>query len=217
MSDDKVATLFLEGARAVAHAIGDGAVGRAWDRPSVLEDQLVSGLCGHLARGGVWVVAEYLDGREPTGPVDYETAAGYFVAVSTVPLELHLASRQRGADIAAAGQAVLVRQLADRIGVLEAAIGTRFGAPGAHGGLVTVIGGKVMRLSDFLETRIVEQAVHLDDLARSVGAEPFAYPAAGRECAVAVAIATAAEQAGWPGLLRALYRRGFADECFPVM
>lgn len=46
-----VSQLFLAGGRAVADALGDPAVASAWDRPSVLEDQLVSGLAGHLARG----------------------------------------------------------------------------------------------------------------------------------------------------------------------
>ncbi len=40
---------------------------------------------------------------------------------------------------------------------------------------MTVFEGKVIRLSDYLATRIVEQAVHLDDLARSVGRAPGPY------------------------------------------
>ena len=56
--------IFLETATVVYEAIADEAVVVAWDRPSVLEEQQVSNLCGHLARG-TWVVGEYLAAGPP--------------------------------------------------------------------------------------------------------------------------------------------------------
>ena len=73
-----VRELFVAGAHTIVDAIADPSVGEAWDRPSVLEDQLVSGLCGHLARGGVWVVSDYLDAGTPVGPVEFASAGEYF-------------------------------------------------------------------------------------------------------------------------------------------
>ena len=70
-----VVALFVAGAHAIVEAIADPSVAEAWDRPSVLEDQLVSGVAGHLARGGVRVVADYLRAGHPAGPVDVNSAA----------------------------------------------------------------------------------------------------------------------------------------------
>ncbi len=74
-----VVGLFLDGGHVVAEAIADPAVAAAWDRPSVLEDQLVSGLAGHVARG-VWAVGEYLESGPAQGPVAFGSAGEYFTA-----------------------------------------------------------------------------------------------------------------------------------------
>ena len=58
---------FLDGAQVVVDAIASPAVAAAWDTPSVLAEQTVGGLAGHLARGAVWVVGDYLDQPEPDG------------------------------------------------------------------------------------------------------------------------------------------------------
>lgn len=82
--------LFLEGARVVASALASPTVRDAWNCPSVLEEQQVSGLAGHLARGGIWVVAAYLDADIPDGPVDIESAGEYFASfASTASPEDH--------------------------------------------------------------------------------------------------------------------------------
>lgn len=174
-----VVALFLEGARAVAGAISDPAVAEAWDRPSVLEEQLVSGLAGHLARGGVWVVADYLQAGTPSGPVDFEGAGQYFAElVGAASPDDHRAIRDRGAAVAA---------------------------------------GKVMRLADYLATRVVEQVVHLDDLARSTQHEPWPYPRAGQELAIEVATDIACQRHGGTAVVRALYRHGYADAILPLL
>jgi hypothetical protein len=41
---------------------------------------------------------------------------------------------------------------------------------------IAVTSGRVTRFSDDLETRILEQTVRLDDLARSVGGAPWSMP-----------------------------------------
>ena len=79
-----VATLFFAGARTIADAIADPAVERAWDLPSVLEDQLVSSVVGHLARSGVWALDEYLHAGTPTAQPTSRAPASTF-APSPLP------------------------------------------------------------------------------------------------------------------------------------
>ena len=173
----------------------------------------MSGICGHLARGGVWVVADYLEKGEPGGPIDYESAAEYFATfVVHANEDTHRAARARAADVASVGQVQLQANLRARLFDLESALGAVLPTTP-----IGVIGGSVMRLGDYLVTRIVEQCVHLDDLARSVGREPWPLPDGHREVAIAVGIEIAQRLHGTDAVLRALYRRGFAAAAFPSL
>ena len=213
MSPPDVIELFLEGAGVVAAAVGSAVVADAWDLPSVLEDQRVGGLAGHLARGGVWVVADYLDEGVPGATVDFSSAGEYFHSLlAAVSPEDHQAIRRRGAEVAAAGQGELCRALRQRL----EALGPRLRSLEASH-LIAVTGRKVMRLDDYLTTRIVEQVVHLDDLARSVDHDPWPMPAGATDLAIAVGIDIARRRSGSTAVIRALYRRGWSASLFPVL
>ena len=214
MSDvEGVVDLFLAGAHLVASAIAEEAVGAAWDRPSVLSSQSVGGVASHLARGGVWVVGDYLDGGTPSGPVQFETAGAYFATVAnTMTDEEHRAVRERGASVAAAGHAEVVTTLVSRLEVLERRIQS---LPVDH--LISVISGKVMRLSDYLVTRIVEQTVHLDDLARSVDRVPWPVLEGATDITIAVGGEIGRRRYGATAMTRALYRDDFAEQVLPVL
>jgi hypothetical protein len=210
---DEVVALFLAGAGVIGEAVADRRVGEAWDLPSVLEEQTVGSLAGHLARGGVWAVSEYLQGDGPGTPADFDSAARYFAAFAdTAGPETHRAIRERGAALSAAGQRAVVETLRDRLAALTEELHT---LPADH--LMAVIGGKVIRLGDYLVTRIVEQAVHLDDLARSIGAERWELPEGHVELALSVGVDIARLRRGAPAVLRAVYRRGFADGALPAL
>jgi hypothetical protein len=203
--------LFLGGAQTVVDALSDSRVGQAWDQPSVLEEQSVGGLAGHLARG-VWVVGEYVHAGTPTAPVDFSSAAEYFVFFAeTAQAEDHRAIRRRGAAVAAKGWHGVGEELASRLEVMSGALTS---LPPDR--LVTVIGGKVMALGDYLLTRVVEQAVHLDDLARSIGAASWTLPDGHEAAALCIGLETARLRRGTGALLRAMYRRGFADGALPA-
>jgi Mycothiol maleylpyruvate isomerase N-terminal domain len=209
----EVASLFLSGARTIAEAIADPAVGAAWDRPSVLEEQLVSSVAGHLARSGVWVVAEYLHAGEPTGPVDFRSAGEYFCTVAVAAdAEVRRGVRDRGAAVAALGRPEILRRVEEDLISLESELEA---LPGSR--LISIIGAKVMTLSDYLVTRVVEQAVHLDDLARSVGIETWALPEGHEALAIDVGVEMACRLHGPTATVRALYRKGFAAPVFPVL
>jgi hypothetical protein len=208
-----VVPLFLEGAYAVADAIAEPVVTNAWDRPSVLEDQRVSSLAGHLARGGVWVVDDYLDADIPRGPLDFASAGEYFATlVSAASPEDHRAIRARGAAVAAVGHEELAQTLSQRL----AALAPRLRAIESDR-LIAVAAGKVMRVEDYLVTRIVEQVVHLDDLARSVDHEPWPMPADAHMLAISVGAEIARLRSGATALIRALYRQGFTEPILPVL
>jgi len=212
-ADQHVASLFLAGARIVAAAVADPAVAAAWEEPSVLEEQSVGSLAGHLARGGVWVVADYLAGGPPSAPVDFESPAEYFSRIVTgVSADGHRAIRQRGAAVAAAGPQSVTSTLQQRLNGLEKVLVDL--DPATH---IAVIGGKVMRLEDYLRTRIVEQTVHLDDLARSIGREAWPLPAGAEALTLSVGLQIACRQGGSAAMIRALYRRGFAETTLPVI
>ena len=213
MAAADVVEVFLEGAEVVAAAVGSAAVADAWDLPSVLEDQRVNGLAGHLARGGVWVVADYLDEGAPGATVDFSSAGEYFHGLlAAASPEDHEAIRRRGAEVAAAGHGALCRALRQRLDALAPRLRSL-----EAGHLVAVTGGKVMRLDDYLTTRIVEQVVHLDDLARSVDHDPWPLPPGAVDVAIAVGVDLARRRGGSTAVIRALYRRGWSGPVFPVL
>lgn len=203
--------LYLEGAEAVFEAVASDVVGRAWDEPSVLERQSVGSVAGHVARGGIWLVGEYLAGGEPAGPVDFESAGQYFAAFAErAGADDHRAIRDRGAAVAAEGQAAVVSKARGALDALR----TDLTALGPDR-LVSVMAGLSMRLGDYLGTRIVEQVVHLDDLGRSVGRE-WAAPEASVALALEIGVDVGTQRRGSAAMMRALFRQGFADS-LPVL
>jgi len=203
---------FLRTAHVVVDAIGDRAVGEAWHRDSVLEQQTVGGLAGHLARGGVWVVDDYLtDAALPQ--VRVASAAEYFarVAGSSTP-EADREVRERGAQVAAVGQERLRATLEARLAELEQRL-----AAEPHDRLVGVAAGTLtIPLHEYLKTRIVEQVVHLDDLARSVEHHSWEVPREAQQLVIHLGIDIGSERYGPEAMIRCLYRSGFAS-VLPVL
>lgn len=178
----------------------------------MLAGQTIGSLAGHLARGGVWVVGDYLAADPPGPDVDVDTAAHYFATIGEqLTDEDHEAIRARGASIAADGHAAVVRRLEDRLPGLADALHE---APA--GRTVAVFAGRVMRLDDYLWTRIVEQVVHLDDLARSLGIEPWPHPPDAAALVVACGAEIGRLRFGDDAMIRALFRSGFAA-ALPVL
>ncbi|HEX7134628.1 MAG TPA: maleylpyruvate isomerase N-terminal domain-containing protein [Iamia sp.] len=190
---------FLRGARAVLAALSDPAVTAAWDEPSVLADQTVGSLAGHLARGGVWVVGDYLD-LDPPPVATFTSVAHYFGQVATMGETGHRAIRDRGAAIAAHGPDAVVARLSERLDALE----LRLRAEPADR-LLPVSGGSMV-LDDYLGTRLVEQVVHLDDLARSVPGLRLTAPGDLVARVAALGTAIAVERHGAPAVVRHLFR-----------
>ena len=190
---------FLRGARAVLDALSDPAVAAVWDQPSVLPDQTVGSLAGHLARGGVWVVGDYLD-LDPPAAVAHATVAGYFAQVAGLDEADHRAIRDRGAALAAEGPEAVVARLGARLPTLAARL-----ADEPPDRLVPVFGGG-MALDAYLGTRVVEQVVHLDDLARSVPGLRSTGPEDLVRWVAELGTAVAVERHGATAVVRHLFR-----------
>lgn len=213
MIHDEVVELFARGAGLILDALHDDEVVSHWNRPSVLEGQFVSGLVGHLARGGVWVVGDYLDSGSPPGPPTFSDAAAYFAHFAAAATsEAHAGVRRRGREVGSVGPDALAAQLARRIEELL----PRLSMLGPDD-LISVAGGAVMRVPDYLTTRIVEQTVHLDDLARSVERDRWSMPDASISLTLDVGIEIARLRRGGAAAIRAVFRDGFASEALPAL
>lgn len=210
--DDDIVAIWLAGASAVVATLADPLVALWWDEPSVLEDQTVGGLAGHLARGGVWVVGDHLAADPPAPGPDFATAGEYFARImDALDDSAHQAIRDRGAAVAESGPqqvaATAQARLDDLVQHFERADLDR---------IVSVYGGLGMRLCDYLATRVVEQVVHLDDLVRSVDDLEVAIPDKVVDLAIAVGTDVLSRRRGRTATIRALYRQGFAD-VLPVL
>ncbi len=198
----RVKELFLANSAVVLTAVSDPVVADAWDDDSVLDGQTIGSLVAHLARGSVWVVGHYLNAAPPDGPVDFETAAEYYAIVaSALTSEDHASIRDRGATIAADGHPSVVAQLTDHVGELTELLPNENAER-----LVAVFAGKVMRLDDYLVTRLVEQVVHLDDLAESLGIEPWQTAPGVAPLVISCGAEIGRLRSGGPAMIRALFR-----------
>ena len=217
------AELFLRVAEHVEDVLAGAEVARRWNEPSALRGYSVGGLAGHLARA-VLTVERYLDAPPPEDgiartrtagaqagddrpPDDRVTdAPGYLVAVlaghDPVDSAFHQSVRNRGDEEASGGPAALVERLrAARSGLAErlAAVDPRQ--------RIAVLGETVMSVEDYLDTRLVELVVHLDDLVVSVGGDtaPQLAPEAYERVACVLA-SVAARRVSGLALVRSLSR-----------
>lgn len=201
-----VRATFLETAGVAASALALREVARRWQEPSALRLLSVRGLAGHLLRGAGSVDA-YLDRPEPTGATPISAAAYYLQVTAALTEEdlagpAHTAVRRRGEEQAAAGPeavATEARALVDRLRRRLAA------EPPER--LVSVYQGLVLRLDDYLVTRLVELVLHLEDLCVSVDVPAPAMPVAATSAAIATLVEVARLRHGDAAVLRALARR----------
>ena len=155
---------FLASGRVAADLLARPEVEAAWDGPSALPSFTVRGLAGHLLRA-TGSVAAYLDRDEPGGePI---SAASYYsqaVDEPDIDSEVHRAIRRRGEDEAAGGYESVRARSYEVLEVLAARLGAE--APDRK---VRAYKDLVLRIDDYLVTRLIELVVHVDDLAGSVG------------------------------------------------
>lgn len=200
---DGIRDVYLQAAESAVRLLATGQVARCWEAESVLGGMSVGGLAGHLARS-VLQVEWFLDGRvigaEPVSPVRYYAR---LVDTSLPESALNVGVRTRSQETAAAGPAAV----AERTRVAWERLTRRLGSePADRRVAVLHRPGEEMLLDGYLQTRCVELAVHLDDLALSVGSQCRA-PDAAIAVAVDVLVAAARDRHGDQAVLHALARR----------
>lgn len=133
-------------------------------------------------------------------PAEYY--AGAVPPANDLDAEIHKAIRRRGEEEASAGHGPLVERLDDATRWLRRELQT---LPEDH--LIRVYGDMVLRLDDYLVTRLIELVVHIDDLAASAELEPPVLPAEALETSIRTLIDIARLRHGDVAVLRALARR----------
>jgi hypothetical protein len=193
-----VRSAFLAVAGTAREIVGLTAVALHWEEPSALPEMTVGALVAHLARA-VTNIERGLEAAEPAGE---EPISG---AAYLAPVNADLASgnnvriRATSTEEALVGHRAVLGQM-DR--ALERLRGRLEGEP--EGRLVKAR-DEVLLLDDYLRTRIIELAIHTDDLCVSIGrATP---PLPGLAVAIEALVEVAILRHGELAVLRALARR----------
>ena len=156
---------FLAVARSALALVRDPAVAAAWAEPSALPEFSVGGLAGHLAYQVLSLPAA-LAAPVPTEPV--VPVLEHYARVTWIGAELdaeiNVRIRDGGESLAANGPAALTAELESAIEALA-----RLLAEVDRPVRIPLWGPWSLSLDDMLLTRLMELAVHSDDLAVSVG------------------------------------------------
>ena len=194
---------YLSAAAVATALLADPAVARSWDGPSALRKFRVSGLAGHLA-GQITQVLPVLDAGIPdTPPISLLDHYGRSTWTDgDIDSDLNTGIRESGEELAAAGLAGLTAQAGEALVELR----RRLPAEPADRVIQLPWGPWALSLDDYLTTRVLEIAVHCDDLAVSVGVETPAFPPPSLETALDLLCRWAASRHGSTAVLRALSR-----------
>jgi Mycothiol maleylpyruvate isomerase N-terminal domain len=194
---------YLATARAAAALLRSPGVAHHWTESSALPEFRISGLAGHLGMAVLWAAAA-LDAEVPDDePVD---AVEYFATRSTPGASPHEPLQQRirglGEQTAGDGPADLIERVESTIGSLATRLPTM--PPDRP-----VLGnqGAVLRLDQWLLTRMIELAVHMDDLAVSIDVETPELPAEAADLVITALVRIAVAHYGAVPVLRSLSRR----------
>ncbi|SCL38214.1 TIGR03083 family protein [Micromonospora rhizosphaerae] len=198
-----IRTVYLTAARSAVELLAAPAVAQRWDSPSALAEFRVGGLAGHLA----WqllavpgVLAEPVPAGEPVGLLGHY-ARGTWIGAA-LDDEVNVGVRRSGERVAADGPEALVADARATVEELAVAL------PAEPDGRVVHFarGPWSLTLEDYLTTRLMEIAVHSDDLAVSVGVPTPELPAEVLDPVLALLARLAVRRHGQPAVLRALSR-----------
>jgi hypothetical protein len=194
---------YVETARSAARLLREPAVAAHWDAPSALAEFSVRGLAGHLAFQVLSVssvLAEPSPGEPPIGLLDHYGNVKWLGA--DVNDEVNVDIRAGGERIAADGPA----DLATRVDGAARELAAILAAQPADRVVRLPWTGWSLRLEDFLTTRLMEIAVHSDDLAVSVGIPAPQLAPAALDPVLALLSRLAVRRHGQAAVLRALSR-----------
>jgi hypothetical protein len=194
---------FLSTARSAAGLLRDPAVAAAWSGPSALSEFSVGGLAGHLAYQILAVppaLAEPPPGEETISLLDHYGRVAWIGA--GLDEEINVRIRRGGEQAAAEGPEALAAKVDAAIGELAGSLETAADRPVR----IPLWGPWSLRLDDLLITRMMELAVHSDDLAVSVGIATPELPQSAVDTVVDLLSRLAVRRHGATAVLRALSR-----------
>jgi len=194
---------YLAAAGQAAALLGEPEVAAAWEQPSALAEMTVNALAGHLAYQ-IFSVSAVLDGpaseQDPIPLLEHYARAAWLGA--PLDSEVNVGIRARGEDIAAEGAQSLVNRAAAALAAQQ----TKLAGVPADQVVYLPQTGWALSLGDYLTTRTLELAVHMDDLAVSVGLPARELPDAAFDPVLVLLARLAARRHGQAALLRALAR-----------
>ncbi|MGH3506653.1 MAG: maleylpyruvate isomerase N-terminal domain-containing protein [Nocardioidaceae bacterium] len=194
---------YVVAADSVIELLSRPEVAAGWHEPSALPEWTVGGLGGHLA-GQIFSVVDVV-GAPPADQdpisVDEHYARAAWVSAG-LDDEVNIGIRAGGDDNAAPGPAELLARANQALGRAADLLDRQ------PEGRVALIPwqGWALRLDDFLITRMMEIAVHSDDLACSVDVEAPLLPAEVLEPVLALLTRLAITRYGQSAVLSALTR-----------
>lgn len=202
---------YLDAAGQAVTLLETPEVATAWERPGALAEMTVGGLAGHLAYQ-IFSVGPALQVRVDSTPRESDSQEAPIpllehyarAAWIDVPLdgEVNAGIRAKGEDIASQGPSWLAE-------LARTTFDEQRNALAACSGDQAVFlpqTGWALTLDDFLVTRMLELAVHMDDLAVSVGLPVRELPDAAFDPVLVLLTRLAARRHGQAALLRALTR-----------
>ena len=194
---------YLAAGGQAAALLREPAVAAAWEQPSALAEMTVSGLAGHLAYQ-IFSVSAALDepttAQVPIPLLEHYARAAWLGA--PLDAEANAGIRSRGEDIGREG----AQSLAKRAATALAGQQTMLAGVPADQVVFLPQTGWALSLGDFLTTRTMELAVHMDDLAVSAGLPARELPDAAFDPVLVLLARLAARRHGQAALLRALAR-----------
>lgn len=218
---------YLEAAARAVDLIGDERVASRWHEESVLPGMTVGVLAAHLGRSLTQVeflldLDRNVDSRPDSGSdpdlgrgagggpgvadivaIDASIYFGTFEGIADRESDVSRGVIRRGTESAEKGVLAVVAQCRETFDHLRSRLASE---PADRRLSVAHRPGEIISLDDYLRTRLVEFAVHTDDLSLSIGAAVTSPPAA-LAAAVDVLVGAARVRHGDLAVLRALSRR----------
>lgn len=196
-------TAYLQAAESAAALLADPAVAGAWEGSSALPKLTVGGLACHLGRqvsGAPELLAAEPRDDDPISLTDHYVRSAWVGA--ELDDEVNVGVRRRSELDAEAGPAALVAGVNDALATLRDALPAQPTDRVVH----LPWGPWSLSLDDYLVTRMMEIAVHSDDLAVSVGIPTPSLPASVLDLVLAILTRVAVHRHGQTAVLRALSR-----------
>ena len=200
---DGIRADFLDVSRIAAGLLREPRITTVWGEASALAEFSVGGLAGHLAYQ-VLAIPQIVREPIPTEPtitlLEHYARAQWIGA--KLDDEISVRIRAGGDQLAVDGPQALAEQLDAAIQLLESDLST---TPD-RAVRISLWGPWSLMLDDMLVTRMMELAVHSDDLAVSLGVPTPAFPDSAMQVVVDLLTRLALRRHGQTPVLRALSR-----------